>query len=83
MNFFWKWHTGGGTDPDGAAMSEIYQVIDTAWYSETWWRYFYGEWEDVRSNAEELYESNIFDTRYICFNDTVEDYGVTPGVNKK
>lgn len=69
MNFFWEWHTGGGSNPNAAAMWEIYEVIDAEDNNgvETW--------EETRNSAEVLF-GGVYDPQYEYFNTTAADYGV-------
>jgi hypothetical protein len=69
MNFFWEWHTGGGSSSsnyaDRASMSDIYYIINDM-----------EDWDDVRGRAFSRFGSDLLDPQYRYFLDMADNYGV-------
>jgi hypothetical protein len=64
MNFFWEWHSGGGSNPSHATMNDIYSIINDVVY-----------WEDVNDGALARFGGD-FNAKYNYFVATAIAYEV-------
>lgn len=73
MNFFWEWHSGGGTSAYAATMDDIYDILH---YADNW----DGDssdsmyWSDVDEGAKHEFGSSS--NKYLYFDGLGDDYGV-------
>ena len=69
MNFFWEWHSGGGSGDEDytnrATMSDIYASINDAEY-----------WDDVLEGAFARFGSNDFAPKFLFFQEVADLYEV-------
>jgi hypothetical protein len=69
MNFFWEWHSGGGSGdadyPNRASMTDIYSSINDA-----------EVWDDVYWGAFARFGSNDFSPKFLYFQEVADLYEV-------